>query len=127
MYRTVILLIVVCVAMASFFAVAQPAQAQVAVTTYYPAAPAVTYLPERRGLFGQRLVYRPVVTNVAPVVVAPAPVTTYYAPAVRAAYYAPAPVTTYYAPAPVTTYYAPAVRVAPVTVYRPVVPAVIYP
>lgn len=118
MYRTVICLVVVCVALATFLAVAQPAQAQVSVATYYPAAPVVTYLPERRGLFGQRLVYRPVVTHAAPVVVAPAPVTTYYAPAVRA---------TYYAPAPVRTYYAPAVPVAPVTVYRPVVPAIIYP
>jgi hypothetical protein len=118
MYRIVICLIVVCVALASLFAIAQPAQAQVAVTAYYPAAPVVTYLPERRGLFGQRLVYRPVVTHAAPVAVAPAPVTTYYAPAVRACYYAPAPV---------TTYYAPAVPVAPVTVYRPVIPAVVYP
>jgi hypothetical protein len=94
---------------------APDAVAQGPVVAYYP-QPVVTYVPEVRGLFGQRLVYRPVVS-------VPALVTTYYAPApvARAAYFAPAPaaVTTYYAPAApvlsyparVTTYYAP-VRVA---------------
>jgi hypothetical protein len=125
MSRAAICLIVICVTLVISFAAAQPAQAQipVAVTAYYPAAPVVTYLPERRGLFGQRLVYRPVVSYAAPAVAVPAvaaPVTTYYAPAAPVTtYYAPAPpVTTYYAPPPVTTYYAPS---PPVTVYRPVV------
>ena len=107
-----------------------------AVVTYYPAPPVVTYVPVVRGLFGQRLVYRPVLAAPvavaavpAPAVVVSRPVTTYYAPAV------PAPVTTYYAPAPaaVTSYYAPAVPVlsAPVrvtTYYAParvVVPPVV--
>ena len=31
-----------------------------AVGAYYPAAPAVAYVPEARGLFGLRTVYRPV-------------------------------------------------------------------
>ena len=106
---------------------APDAAAQGPVVAYYP-QPVVTYVPEVRGLFGQRLVYRPVVSVPAPVTTyyAPAPVTTFYAPApvARAAYFAPAPaaVTTYYAPAApilnyparVTTYYAPA---APVLSY----------
>ncbi len=93
------------------------------VTTYYAPAPAVTLVPVRRGLFGQRLGYAPVVTGMVPV-----PVTTYYAPVAEpvwsqgvTSYYAPGgpvpytmvpaqpavPVTMYYAPAPfpVTTYY----------------------
>ena len=92
------------------------AEAQV-VTTYYAPAPAVGVVPVRRGLFGLRRDYVPVVVGTAPV-----PVTTYYAPPpVTTTYYAPAPVTTYYAPAPVatvapvTTYYAPAP--VPVTTY----------
>lgn len=76
------------------FAATRPANAQVAVTTYYPPQPVVTYLPVRRGLLFPRIVYRPVVSYAAP-----APVTTYYAPPAAAA-----PVATYYAPAPVTTY-----------------------
>lgn len=87
------------------------AQAPVAVTTYQPVQPVVAYYPVRRGLFGRRIVYRPVVTYAVPA--ASVPVTTYYAPAAPpvTTYYAPAapvvtaPVTTYYAPAPVTTYY----------------------
>ena len=97
------------------------AQVPVGVTIYYPAVPTVTYVPERRGLFGRRIVYRPVVTYSAPV-------TTYYAPQLSApvtTYYAPqlsAPVTTYYAPqlsAPVTTFYVPAQTVieSPVTTF----------
>jgi len=95
-----------------FFADAQQASAQY-VTTYYTPAPAVGVIPVRRGLFGLRTGYVPVVTGTVPVPVttmyAPAPVTTMYAPAPVMA----APVTTYYAPAPimaapVTTYYAPA-------------------
>ncbi len=77
-----------------FLAAAKPADAQVAVTTFYPPQPVVTYLPVRRGLFFPRIVYRPVVSYAAT-----APVTTYYAPPVAAA-----PVATYYAPAPVTSY-----------------------
>lgn len=110
------------------------AVAQVPVIYYRP--PTVTYVPEVRGLFGQRLVYRPVVTPAAPVVAAvaaplpvfaapPAAVTSYYAPSPVTTYYAPspAPVTTYYAPspAPVTTYYAPSP--APVTTYYAPAPA----
>lgn len=115
------------------------ANAQVAVTTYYPAQPVVGYMPVRRGLFGLRRGYvpvvsyaapsavtsyyvpsAPVVTNYAPV----APTTTYYVPsAPTTTYYVPsAPTTTYYVPsAPVTTYYAPAAPVvsAPVTTYYP--------
>ncbi len=124
-----------------FFLAADSAQAQrpIAVTAYYPPQPVVSYFPERRGLFGQRVVYRPALSYAAPVVsavpapppvvVAPAPVTTYYAPS--------AAVTTYRVPSvPVTTYYAPApvvVAPAPVTVrYRPApvvtyYPPVVYP
>ena len=115
---------------------AGPVSAQTAVvTTYYPAQPVVSYVPEARGLFGLRTAYRPVVSYAVPAVtsvaapapvVAAAPTTTYYAPAPAA------PVTTYYAPTPapaaVTTYYAPAAA-APVTTYRvaPPVPAVVAP
>jgi hypothetical protein len=119
-----------------FFLLTDGAKAQrpTVVTTYYPPQPVVTYLPERRGLFGQRIVYRPALSYAAPVVstvpapppvvVAPAPVTTYYAPS--------AAVTTYYAPpAPVTTYYAPAAPVvvapAPVTVRYPPPVVTYYP
>ena len=86
------------------------AQGPVVVTTLRPAVPSVVgYVPVRRGLFGRRIVYRPVVAPVvaAPVAVAQRPVV-------------PAPVTTYYAPAPVTTYYAPAPSI---TVYRAPLPA----
>jgi hypothetical protein len=96
----------------------EPANAQVPVpvTAYYatPVAPVVTYLPERRGLFGQRLVYRPVVGYTAPAV---APVAApIVAPVAAPAVVPAAPVTTYYAPAPV-----------PVTTFRPVAPVVIAP
>jgi hypothetical protein len=56
-----------------------------------------------------------------PVVVAPAPVVSYYAPAPVVSYYAPAPTVSYYAPAPAVSYYAPAVAYASpttVTSYR---------
>jgi hypothetical protein len=83
-----------------------------------PVAPVVVgYAAERRGLFGLRRVYRPIVAPAvaAPVVAAPitvarpviTPVTSYYAPAA-------APV--------VRSYYAPAVAV-PVSTYRIPVPA----
>lgn len=120
-----------------FFLMADSAKAQrpTAVTTYYPPQPVVSYFPERRGLFGQRVVYRPALTYATPVVatvpapppvvVAPAPVTTYYAPS--------AAVTTYRVPSvPVTTVYAPSAPVvvapAPVTVrYRPAPVVTYYP
>ena len=87
---------------------APAAVAQGPIVTYYPPPPVVGYVPEVRGLFGQRLVYRPVVAAPA------ARVATYYAPAPMVGY--GVPVTTYYAPAApvvsyparVTTYYAPA-------------------
>ncbi len=50
------------------------AQAQI-VTTYYAPAPAIGVVPVRRGLFGLRRGYVPVVVGSAP-----APVTSYYAP-----------------------------------------------
>lgn len=99
--------------------------AQVAVTSYYPSQPVVRYMRVRRGLFGLRRGYVPVVSYppqraVTSYYAPAAPVTTYYAPAQPITTYyapaAPATTTTYYAPAPpVTTYYAPA---APITTYR---------
>ena len=91
--------------------VARPAHAQSpAAVAYYPAAPAVAYVPEARGLFGLRTVYRPVAGYPY------APMTTYYAPpAATTMYYPSANVTSYYGSAPAsyyppatTTYYAPA-------------------
>jgi len=98
-----------------------PAVAQRAIVAPGYAAPVLTYLPERRGVFGQRLVYRPVVglAPVAPPVVVRRPVTTYYAPAPVRAYYAPAPaVRAYYRPL------APPRRV--ISLYAPA-PVVYYP
>ena len=117
---------------------APAAVAQGPIVTYYPPSPVVGYVPEVRGLFGQRLVYRPVVAAPAarvatyyapaPMVGYGVPVTTYYAPAAPVVSY-PARVTTYYAPAGpvvgyparVTTYYAPVRVVAPpvITSYPP--------
>lgn len=101
-------------------------RANAQVVTLAPAAtPVVTYVPERRGLFGLRTVYRPTVSYMPTVsavqTVNYAPTTAYYAPATTA-YYAPAPATTaYYAPAPTTTYYAPTASTtayyAPTTTY----------
>lgn len=106
---------------------ARPAHAQSpAVGAYYPAAPAVAYVPEARGLFGLRTVYRPVVAYPY------APMTTYYAPPAAttmyypsanvASYYGSAPASyyrpatsTYYAPANVTSYY----RSAPTSSHAP--------
>ncbi len=91
----------------------------------------VGYTAERRGLFGRRIVYRPVVTPVAatvpvaPTVAVARPVISTAGVAVD---YAPmaAPVTSYYAPsAPVVTrYYAPS---APVVTryYAPAQPVVV--
>jgi hypothetical protein len=101
---------------------------------YYPAPAAVGYAPEIRGLFGRRLVYRPVVAApvafapvvapipvAAPVPVVRAPVTAFYAPGpvAVASYYAPS-VPMVGAPVRVTTYYAPRrVVVPPVVTYYP--------
>ena len=99
-----------------FMADVQQASAQY-VTSYYAPAPAVGVIPVRRGLFGLRTGYVPVVAGTVPVPVttmyAPAPVTAMYAPMPVTTMYAPAPVmappiTTFSAPAPVTTFYAPA-------------------
>jgi hypothetical protein len=139
---------VVCGLMFVLSADESKAQGPAVVTTYYPAQPVVSYIPERRGLFGWRIGYRPVVSYAAPAVSAvAAPVTTYYAPSPTVTTYyappapivaAPAPVTTYYAPpapvvaapAPVTTYYAPPAPVvaapAPVTVRYAPAPVVTY-
>jgi hypothetical protein len=105
----------------------RPAHAQSpAVVAYYPAALTVAYVPEARGLFGLRTVYRPVVAYPF------APMTTYYAPhAATTMYYPSANVATYYRSAPAsyyapatTTYYAPAnitsdYRSAPASYYPP--------
>jgi hypothetical protein len=92
------------------------------VSGYYAPAPAVTYLPERRGLFGQRLVYRPVVTAAVPAVAVPVPppVAVRYAPPVAVPAFpvqpagvlfpvAPPVVVRYAAPPPVVTYYPPVI------------------
>lgn len=101
------------------------AQAQVpmAFTTVQPAAvPVVTYMPERRGLFGLQTVYRPVVTFAAPApVVVASPVVQTFQPAPVLA-----PVTVHRMPVPVTTFRAPVVVApAPVTTFRP--PVVLAP
>ena len=97
-----------------------------AVVAYYPAAPTVAYVPEARGLFGLRTVYRPVaaypyapmMTYYAP----PAATTMYYPSSNVASYYRSAPpsyyaprTTTYYPSANVTSYY----RSAPASYYPP--------
>ena len=104
------------------FVDARESQAQV-VTSYYAPAPAVSYMPVRRGLFGWRVGYRPVVGYPAPVYAAPTivapPVTTYYR----------APTTVYRAPVvvapPVRTYYR--APVLPRRVYYPPAPLYVYP
>lgn len=106
---------------------ARPARAQPpAVVAYYPAAPAVTYVPEARGLFGLRSVYRPVAAYPF------AQLPTYYGlPAATAGYYPSANVTSYYGapsaayyPPLTTTYYYPP---ANVTSYYSSAPASYYP
>ncbi len=107
------------------------AQYPVAVQPVVPAV--VGYTAERRGLFGQRVVFRPVVANVPaapavavePAVTVARPVVTVARPAVEpvAAYYPPPaqPVVTTYRVPVVTTYRAPVVstyRVPVVTTYR---------
>ncbi len=138
MSRTILRISLAAMAAWAVVLTASAAVAQGPIVTYSPASPAVAYVPEVRGLFGQRLVYRPVITAPAarvttyyapaPVVGYAAPVTTYYAPAAPVVSY-PARITTYYAPAaPVvgyparaTTYYAPVRVVAPpvITAYPP--------
>ncbi len=106
------------VATALFFTADVRESAAQVVTTYYAPAPVVGVVPVRRGVFGWRTGYAPVVAGTVPVPVtsyyapAPVPVTSYYAPA-------PVPVTSYYAPAPVpvTSFYAPAPMVR--TFYAP--------
>jgi hypothetical protein len=118
------------------------AQAQVpmAFTTVQPAVvPVVTYMPERRGLFGLQTVYRPVVTFAAPApVVVASPVVQTFQPAPVLApvtvHRMPVPVTAFQSPvvvaptpAPVTTFRAPVVlspAPAPVTVFSPPVQVV---
>ncbi len=107
--------------MCAVFADVERADAQVVTSYYAPApvyapAPAVGYVPVRRGLFGWRVGYRPVVAYptvvAAPAYVAPpvfGPTTTYYrapvvapiviAPRVRAYYRPILPRRVYYAPA----------------------------
>ncbi len=75
-----------------------------------PVAPVVVgYSAQRRGLFGRRIVYRPVVAPVAVAPVAVAAPVTVARPVVVAYPPTVAPVASYYAPAePVaTSYYAP--------------------
>lgn len=95
------------------------AQGPVVVSSYAaPAVPYVTYVPQARGLFGRRIVYRPVV-GYAPV--APPVVTTYYAaPAVEPI--VAGRVVTYYAPAPPIVPFVPAPAFVPAPVV-PIVPA----
>ena len=119
-----VVFVVVFAGLAIFAPGSAHAQVPVAVQTWQPAAvPVVTYLPERRGLFGLQTVYRPVVTFVSPVVAAPAPVVV-ASPVIQAQQLAPAPapVTMFRAPAPVTTFRVPApvlTAPAPVTVFSP--------
>jgi hypothetical protein len=95
---------------------ARSADAQLPAGAYYPAVPAVAYVPEARGLFGLRTVYRPVAAYPF------APMTSYYAPpAATATYYPSANVGNYY-PSALTTYYSPAT-----TRYYPLAPAAYYP
>ncbi len=105
------------------------AQYPVAVPVVQPVVPAVVgYSAERRGLFGLRVVYRPVVAPVAAAPVAVAPTVSVARPVVTVAPSTVArpvvtvarPVVTVARPvvsvAPVATYYAP--PVIPVTTYR---------
>jgi hypothetical protein len=102
------------------------AQMPMAVPMLQPAGvPVVTYMPERRGLFGLQTVYRPVITMATPVVAAPKPVVV-ASPVIQAQpmFQAQpvAPVTMFRAPAPVTTFRVPApvmAAPAPVTVFSP--------
>ncbi len=133
-------LLVAAVMSGAVISMSSESEAQVPVAVS-PAVPAVVgYTAERRGLFGWRVVYRPVVApvaaavpvaGVAPTVTVARPVVTVARPVVTVA----RPVVTQrvvvgYAPpaVPVTSFYAPPVGVpvpAPITTYRvPVVPVV---
>jgi hypothetical protein len=129
-FRFLMLSIVGVVGLTIFAPSSAQAQFPVAVPTWQPAAvPVVTYLPERRGLFGLQTVYRPVVTFASPVVTAPAPVVV-ASPVIQAHHLAPAPapVTTFYAPAPVTTFRVPApVLTAPAPVLMAPAPVLTAP
>lgn len=132
----------VAIAACATLASSDDACGQVTVTTVQTSAPAVIgYVPERRGLFGLRTAYRPIVGAVpvqktvtvqqAPVAVqrppvyVPTPVTVQRPPVyvpTPAPVYAPAPV---YVPAPVvpvTTYLAPVTPVPVTTYYTPLYP-----
>ena len=126
-------LLVAAVMSGAVISMSSESEAQVPVAVS-PAVPAVVgYTAERRGLFGWRVVYRPVVAPVAAAVpvAGVAPTVTVARPVVTVA----RPVVTQrvvvgYAPpaVPVTSFYAPPVAVpvpAPITTYRvPVVPVV---
>ncbi len=126
-------LLVAAVMSGAVISMSSESEAQVPVAVS-PAVPAVVgYTAERRGLFGWRVVYRPVVAPVAAAVpvAGVAPTVTVARPVVTVA----RPVVTQrvvvgYAPpaVPVTSFYAPPVGVpvpAPITTYRvPVVPVV---
>lgn len=98
------------------------AHGQLVGPAYVPAQPVVTYSPERRGLFGQRVVYRPQIQYAVPTISVPtvsimsAPITTYYAPATTV-WPTGTPVTTGYAPLAAPTTIVPSVRYAPTTTY----------
>lgn len=121
-HRTVMSVAIVAIAAALVAASASPAEAgwgRYRVSTYYGTAsvPVVRETVVVRGAYRPVLVAPAPVTAyyAAPVVVASAPVTAYYsAPgmnilsprrAIRTTYYAPAPAVHYYAPAPATYYY----------------------
>ena len=129
MRKMVRCLLVGAVAVAALVVMPSSAHAQypVAVTPVQPVVPAVVgYTAERRGLFGWRTDYRPVVAGVPTVPVAPAvavappvvsqrvvvgyappvqPVTSYYAPPVTIAAPLPPPITTYRVPLPAVVPY----------------------
>ena len=126
-FRCVVVLMILAFAGLALFAPSQAyAQVPMAVPMLQPAGvPVVTYMPERRGLFGLQTVYRPVVTMATPMFAAPAPVVV-ASPVIQAqpVFQAQpvAPVTMFRAPAPVTTFRMPApvmAAPAPVTVFTP--------
>ena len=118
--------LIVVVTGAILLSATRPAHAQwPAAVAYYPTAPTVAYVPEARGLFGLRTVYRPVAAYPF------APMTTYYAPpAATTMYYPSATVANYYRSAP-AAYYAPTTTMyypsANVSSYYRSAPASYYP
>lgn len=109
------------------------AQFPIAVAPVQSAVPAVVgYAPERRGLFGWRVVYRPVVAPVAVAPVAAAPIVAApFTPTVSVGRPIIADPGLYgYGPAvaPVTSYFAPPMPIvvpAPITTFRYPFPAVV--